>query len=489
MPRKMTVILWLLSFFSLSLAASSLAGGFAVSGVGSKAVGMGGAFRGLADDWSAVYWNPAGLAQLESSEVNITVIATSPRGEYTPNIKLGEGSSLYEIGFKNGTRWFHKDEINVFPNAGGFLKLPGVKGVTAGVGVSLNHDLNFRWDLFDPPVGYGNTVEYPEIDHSSKLRVIDFHPSLAKEVVENRLYFGAGFSALYCETNLRKTEITPNLQLDPATGDTIWLPRPLDHLYTDLTFEADGWGYGFNAGLLFRLNPKFQIGVSYRSASTVNLKGDTKLDLYLPENSGMEQFFLDKGTAEDTTIANLFKGGLLSTKPDAELDLKLPADVGIGIAYIPNDKLTLTADVSFTQWDQLELLELELEGMGPVGDSAENITIVTNWENTVRFSAGLQYVFNETVTLRGGYYHDPSPVPDETLSPLFPDVGDKSSFNLGASLFLGDYEVGYNFEYVSSQDRDIDTLSDPNGDGLFDNYAGSYKMNRFSSLFSLTYRF
>jgi len=101
----------------------------------------------------------------------------------------------------------------------------------------------------------------------------------------------------------------------------------------------------------------------------------------------------------------------------------------------------------------------------------------------------LQYVFKETVTLWGGYYYDPSPVPDETLSPLFPDVGDKNSFNLGGSLFLGDYEVSYNFEYVSSWDRDIDTLSDPNGDGLFDNYTGSYKMNSLSSLFSLTYRF
>jgi long-chain fatty acid transport protein len=489
MLRKMTFLLWLLSFFSLFLAASSLAGGFATSGVGSKAVGMGGAFRGLADDWSAVYWNPAGLAQLQSSVVNITVAATSHRGEYTPNIKLGEGSYLYEIGFKNGTRWFHKDEINVFPDAGGFLKLPGVQGVAAGVGIFMNYDLNFRWDLFDPPVGYNNTVEYPEVDHSSKLRVIDFHPSIAKEVMENKLFLGAGFSVQYCETNLRRTEITPNLQLDPVTGDTIWLPRPLDHLYTDVLFEGDGWGYGFNAGLLFKLNPKFQIGASYRSATTVKLEGDTKLDLYLPQNAGMEQYFLDRGTAADTLTAELFKGGLLSSKPDAKLDLKLPADVGVGIAYIPNDKLTLTADVNYTQWDQLELLELKLEGTSPMGNSADTIAIVTNWENTVRFSTGLQYVFNETVTLRGGYYYDPSPVPDETLSPLFPDIGDKNSFNFGGSLFFGDYEVSYNFEYISSWDRDIDTLSDPNGDGLFDNYTGSYKMNSLSSLFSLTYRF
>jgi hypothetical protein len=37
-------------------------------GIGAKARGMGGAFVGLADDPSAVYWNPAGLSQLDRSQ-------------------------------------------------------------------------------------------------------------------------------------------------------------------------------------------------------------------------------------------------------------------------------------------------------------------------------------------------------------------------------------------------------------------------------------
>lgn len=38
-------------------------------GVGSRAVGMGGAFTGLADDPSATYWNPAGLARIEGANL------------------------------------------------------------------------------------------------------------------------------------------------------------------------------------------------------------------------------------------------------------------------------------------------------------------------------------------------------------------------------------------------------------------------------------
>lgn len=42
---------------------------FLAGGVGGRALGMGGAYVGLADDITAGYWNPAGLQQLDSAEV------------------------------------------------------------------------------------------------------------------------------------------------------------------------------------------------------------------------------------------------------------------------------------------------------------------------------------------------------------------------------------------------------------------------------------
>ena len=44
------------------------AGAFLRMGVGARAIGMGGAFTGVADDASAVYWNPAGLVQIKNME-------------------------------------------------------------------------------------------------------------------------------------------------------------------------------------------------------------------------------------------------------------------------------------------------------------------------------------------------------------------------------------------------------------------------------------
>ena len=66
--------LFLIALLALPLACASAradkyAGEFLKLGVGARALGMGGAFVGLADDASAGYWNPAGLAFMSSHQV------------------------------------------------------------------------------------------------------------------------------------------------------------------------------------------------------------------------------------------------------------------------------------------------------------------------------------------------------------------------------------------------------------------------------------
>ena len=42
--------------------------------VGPRAIAMGGAFSAIADDASAMFWNPAGLTQLESQELAASLV-------------------------------------------------------------------------------------------------------------------------------------------------------------------------------------------------------------------------------------------------------------------------------------------------------------------------------------------------------------------------------------------------------------------------------
>ena len=67
------VILTICLVFSISFAATNKVGTTAAQflkiGVGSRAIAMGGAFVATADDATAIFWNPAGLAKLEHNEV------------------------------------------------------------------------------------------------------------------------------------------------------------------------------------------------------------------------------------------------------------------------------------------------------------------------------------------------------------------------------------------------------------------------------------
>ena len=50
------------------VAAKKFAGEFMATGGGARALGMGGAFAGIANDASTLYWNPAGISGFENRQ-------------------------------------------------------------------------------------------------------------------------------------------------------------------------------------------------------------------------------------------------------------------------------------------------------------------------------------------------------------------------------------------------------------------------------------
>jgi len=77
----------ILAFFSLFLTLPTLAFAQTFDGIGTRAEGMGGAFVAVADDASATYWNPAGLAtgatfdfQLSGGQSPVLVPGLDPDG-------------------------------------------------------------------------------------------------------------------------------------------------------------------------------------------------------------------------------------------------------------------------------------------------------------------------------------------------------------------------------------------------------------------------
>ncbi|MBF0542955.1 MAG: hypothetical protein HQM08_00905 [Candidatus Riflebacteria bacterium] len=64
------VFIWALLSSPLKADSAGGAGAYLKMGVGARALGMGSAFVGVADDSTASFWNPAGLAQLEKDEAS-----------------------------------------------------------------------------------------------------------------------------------------------------------------------------------------------------------------------------------------------------------------------------------------------------------------------------------------------------------------------------------------------------------------------------------
>jgi len=452
------------------------AGGFALSGIGSKAIGMGGAFRGLADDWSAAYWNPAGLTQLEESQITGMLVFLSPRPEYRPDISFGG----LEVGYRNDQTVYPKTETVVIPDFGGFLKLDAFEDYTFGVAVYVPVGLHSEWDIFNPTPAMDIRHSYPQFDHVGKLTVLDIHPAIARSFMDDRLSLGAGLSIMWGDITLRKTYLT-------ASG----IPVPHENLLIDSRLEGDGWGFGANFGVLYKFSDSFQLGISGKLPVNLKFEGTAAQELYTMDNEYLRDILLDNvyTRAESLQVLALFALDNMKSEPDAEAEVKLPGDFGVGVAIKANEKLTFTGEVAATFWSSLDSVVIEMDGLDPSGSPAENSTLMFLWDDITRFSLGAEYKVADPLAFRLGYYFDPSPIPDSTFSPIIPDMGDKNSFNIGAALTLGGVEISYNYEYLMFEDRDISTLSDVNGDGTYDNYPGVYKADLHASHLLITYRF
>jgi long-chain fatty acid transport protein len=468
--KSRLILLWAVIFVFAWSIASFAGGGFALPGVGSKALNMGGAFRALADDWSAAFWNPAGLAYLPSSEFTMNLYSLNFRPEYAPNITLGGSSNSYSFGYPDEA-YFPDDRAFFLPSFSGFYKFAQVESFTGGVAFYVPYKLESQWDLYEPPSGFDNTVVYPRFDHRTDILVWDLHPTVAKSFMEDRLSLGFGLSIQRSDFELRRTVLVPTIY-----------PRPYDFFPVDAYMKTDGWGVGFNAGILYKASDKLQFGFSYLAPIEMDLSGSIELEMYLP--------FIP------TTGSGILGGTGYFKDGDFETTLPLPGEVGVGLMYRPGEKLTFAFDISSVNWSRLDqidtkdmILTPDEENPGVMILGVRETELPFNWDNITRFSLGAEYSLREGLFVRTGYFFEQSPIPDETFTLLIPDVGDKHSFSLGLSYQVNSLEFGYDYQMITHRKRDVEGLEDVNGDGRFDNMPGQYKMRFHSSGFSFSYRF
>ncbi|MDP8207482.1 MAG: outer membrane protein transport protein [Candidatus Electryonea clarkiae] len=453
LKRKLFAVVTLLLFLVM-LPGISAAGGYNLAGVGAKALSMSGAYRAIADDYSAMFWNPAGLAG-QGTALSIEVKSLFPMVWVTPNMpEAYPGYSGYRNGVEETTR------AKAFP-AGSFGMTYMInEKMTAGLSVFAPSALGAVWENLHtgPPHGYNNNVAFPDDAWFSDLKVIDIHPSIGYQAMDN-LKLGLGLGIIHGSVILGSPTLLPS--------GTIF---PVEHFYSANSLEGDGWGFGFNLGAIYDVTETIHFGVTYKGETVIPLEGSVKQNLILPNNPGI--------VAMDPTQALMFSGGNLTAEPKAEADFTLPMEAGFGLAYDVNDRLTVAFDGHWTNWGAIEVIDILMDGTGPTGAPSEDSELLLNYEDTFRINAGMSYLLcpDKGHELYLGFYSDPTPIPDAGLRPTITDVADKynisigGKYNINEKMFLQAY-----WEHLFSGERTVepDNFTD---DGTVENLPGVWKM-------------
>jgi long-chain fatty acid transport protein len=199
--------------------------GFRTPDQNAAATGQGEAFVAQADDASAVYYNPAGLTQLQGTHV--------AAGAYVsfPNIRFSGA--------------FASEKMNSASYTPHFYAASDLGTEKWRFGVGLN-------------VPFGNSVEYNRngpfqfLVTESSLVVLNIAPTIAYRVNEH-LSIGGGVNVYHGDTELKFNYL-------PFFGGRF-------------RFEGDGQAVGGTVGVLWTINEQHSVGVVYRTPFEIDFKG------------------------------------------------------------------------------------------------------------------------------------------------------------------------------------------------------------------------
>ncbi|NJD91084.1 MAG: aromatic hydrocarbon degradation protein [Geobacter sp.] len=416
----------------LGTATLASAAGLKVNEQGAKAMAMGNAFIAQADDPPALFHNPAGIAFLKGTQVNMGATnifvpstefsGTAPLTSTTP---LGVGTT--------STMEKSKQDLFIAPT---FYLTHTFEGSPLSVGLGINaiYPLAKTWDASS-----AFRAEVINIE----VKPINFQPTIAYRFDNLNLAVAAGLDATYAMVSMQKMVYGP----DPTTPNTAYE-------LGNLGLDGTAFNLGYNLGMKWKPTPKISVGAAYRSE--IKLKIDGNAD-FLANSEGMKLIGMTTSATSPYARARVVSG--VST------DITLPSSAGFGVAWQPTNDLTLEADAEWTGWSSMKKLEFEFDSQQFA--AFNNKPKPLNWKDVWCYKLGGQYALNKSVDLRLGYMYDKNPIPDSTIGPVLPD-SDRHSFSIGQG-FHNDYfslDLAYMWTHFVDRtvnNQDMTALTGANG--------------------------
>lgn len=382
----------------LALAAGSgvpaRAAGFSIFEAGSRATGMGGAFVGVANDQSAMFYNPAGLGeQAEKGKLKTMAGVTL----IFPNSKLDRGANPYP-----GEDYTAKQESMIF--------FPPNLYASYGLSECLNLSLG-TWFPFGLSTDWQDPDNFRGQYISQRVDLRQFALGLQLGwKINDYISIGGG-----PELRLSDVKLQRNVPvLNPFTN------RVVTAAHADIVGDGFETNVTFGAGIKINPTPDFSLGASYHGKVTADYTGAATL---YSRSTGSTQL--------DAAIAAKYP---LNKEIPVNTSIEYPAMWQFGASYTFAKKVTLALAANYTEWDVFKQITL---AYAPVdGKQVPNTTIDFNYENAWAYRVGLGWKTSDSFSVLVGFVYDQTPQPDEAVSPLLPDAN-RSGYSIGISAKIG----------------------------------------------------
>ncbi|WP_119459846.1 outer membrane protein transport protein [Rhodospirillaceae bacterium SYSU D60014] len=373
------------------------------------AVGIGRANAGsaaAADDESTIFFNPAGMTNLDGASLALSTTFLMPRADFS-----NEGSTATTPGNSGAPAPISGGDGG---NPFGVTTIPNLYVVSPVAGRDL-------WLGFSVTAPFGMKLEYDDDwfgryeSTYTDLQVIDFGPSVAYRVSDS-LSIGGGLDIQYANATLENRIPDPMNPGGPTAA-------------TDGNFRAkgDSFALGFNVGLTFTPVPSTRFGVHYRHGTSHELEGDTTTS----------------GLTGPLAGAN--------GRSDMKADLDLPAVIGVGVAHELTSRLTLLGQFNYFTWSEYEEVRIRYD------DGSPDVVREQNYDDSISVAVGAEFDLDQRWTLRGGFQYEETPTTDPSFrSTRVPD-GDRYYVTAGASYAFSDnFSVDFAYAHVFVKDGRID---------------------------------
>jgi long-chain fatty acid transport protein len=256
------------------------------------AIARGNAFVATADNPSALYYNPAGITQLEGHHVQFGVL------NY-----LGITSEYRAPG---GRKTETKYEITPVPQLY-YVFSPKQSALSYGLGIYAPFGLGLEW-----PEDSG----FRTMAIEGRLTFITINPTVAWQV-HRTLSIAAGPTINYSRAKLRQGVVVPS-----SLVGVMAVPD-------EFRFRGDDYGFGAHVGMRWEPCEQWAFGVNYRSPTSMKYEGTT-----------------------DLTFPTLM-GQIVVPQTATTAELEFPQNVSFGVSYRPTPNWSIEVAADWTDWSSV----------------------------------------------------------------------------------------------------------------------------------------